>query len=204
MHETPAHLIARYKKAKENVRSLGLGYAKTKLDSQLHDRLLDHLRSNLHKFRSEPANEYLMTENKRSYPSLLYQDEEFNQRLMADLQQVHEKWCGRLIKKSACYGIRVYQPGSYLYNHIDHARTHVVSSTICVDHRLRSPWPLYVEDDAGRPHEVSIEPGEMVFLEGARLTHGRPYALDGEYYANIFVHYAPMDWNLNGPSGALA
>ena len=31
MHETPAHLIARYKKAKENVRSLGLGYAKTKL-----------------------------------------------------------------------------------------------------------------------------------------------------------------------------
>ena len=42
-----------------------------------------------------------MTENKRSYPSLLYQDEEFNQRLMADLQQVHEKWCGRRIKKSA-------------------------------------------------------------------------------------------------------
>ena len=60
-----------------------------------------------------------------------------------------------------------------------------MSSTICVDHRLRSPWPLYVEDDAGRPHEVSIEPGEMVFSEGARLTHGRPYALDGEYYANI-------------------
>jgi len=202
MHETPAHLIELHKKAKEHVRSLGLGYAKIKLESQLHDRLLDHFRSNLHKFRSEHANEYLMTDNKRSYPSLLYQDEEFNQRLMGDLQQAHEKWCGRPIMKSACYGIRVYQPGSYLYNHVDHVRTHVVSSTICVDHRLRSPWPLYIEDEMGYPHEVSIEPGEMVFFEGARLTHGRPYALDGDYYANIFVHYTPLDWNLNGPSSA--
>lgn len=202
MHETPAHLIAIHKKAKENVRSLGLGYAKTKLNSQLHECLLDHLRSNLHKFRSEPANEYLMTENKRSYPSLLYQDEEFNQKLMADLQKTHEEWCGRPIKKSACYGIRVYQPGSFLYNHIDHVRTHVVSSTICVDHRLRSPWPLFIEDDTGCPHEVLIEPGEMVFFEGARLIHGRPYALDGEYCANIFVHYTPLDWNLKEPSGA--
>ena len=72
-----------------------------------------------------------------------------------------------------------------------------MSSTICVDHRLISPWPLYIEDNEGRPHEVSIEPGEMVFFEGTRLTHGRPYPLDGEYYANIFVHYTPLDWDLN-------
>jgi prolyl 4-hydroxylase len=37
----------------------------------------------------------------------------------------------------------------------------------------------------------------MVFFEGARLKHGRPYALDGQYYANIFVHYTPLDWDLD-------
>jgi prolyl 4-hydroxylase len=201
MYETPAHLFERHKNAKKNVHSLGLGYAKTKLEPQLYERLLDHMRQNLHKFRSEPATEFIQTENDRSYPSLLYQDEEFNQRLLTDLQPAHEKWCGIPIKKAACYGIRVYQPGSYLFNHIDHTHSHVVSSTICVDHRLRNPWPLYIEDDEGNPEEVSIEPGEMVFFEGARLIHGRPNALDGEYYANIFVHYTPLDWSVSIPSG---
>ena len=200
MYETPAHLLEQHKKAKEVVPSLGVGYSKAKLDSQLHEQLLNHMRLNLHKFRSEAAGEFIQTENRRSYPSLLYQDEEFNQRLMSSLQPVHEKWCGRPVKKAACYGIRVYQPGSYLFNHIDHTHTHVVSSTICVDHRLRNPWPLWIEDDEGRPQEVSIEPGEMVFFEGARLLHGRPHVLDGEYYANIFVHYTPLDWSIGAPS----
>ena len=200
MYETPPHLLEGHTNAKDVVPSLGLGYAKAKLDSGLYERLLDHMRQNLHSFRSEPSNEYIQTENERAYPSLLYQDEEFNQRLLSDLQPAHEKWCGIPIKKAACYGIQVYQPGSYLYNHIDHTRTHVVSSTICVDHRLRSPWPLYIEDDDGNPEEISIEPGEMVFFEGARLIHGRPHALDGEYYANIFVHYTPLDWNVGKPS----
>ena len=202
MYKTPAHLIAKHAKAKENVPYLGLGFAKTRLDSKIYERLVDHLRSNLHWFRSEPASEYIHTENKRSYPSLLYQDENFNQRLMSDLHPAHEEWSGRQIRKAACYGIRVYQPGSYLYNHIDRTGTHVVSSTICVDHRLHKPWPLYIEDDDGQPHEISVEPGEMVFFEGARLTHGRPYALDGEYYANIFVHYTPLDWTYGKPPGS--
>jgi prolyl 4-hydroxylase len=106
------------------------------------------------------------------------------------------------LKKAACYGIRVYQPRSYLFSHIDSIRSHVVSSTICVDQRLNSDWPLYIEDLDGNPHEVVMQPGEMVFYESARLRHGRPYALDGEYCANIFVHYTPVDWELlESPSG---
>ena len=200
MYETPPHLLERQKQSQKNVRSLGIGFTKAKLDAELHERLCAHLRSNVRNFVSEPPDEHLLTENKRSYPSLLYQDEDFNQRLMSDLHAVHEQWCGIPITKAACYGIRVYQPGSYLYKHIDHTHSHVVSSTICVDHRLNGPWPLYIEDDGGRPHEVAIEPGEMVFFEGARLMHGRPYPLDGEFYANIFVHYTPLDWNLGAAS----
>ena len=152
---------------------LGLGFHKTTIDRSLHEVLLRHLRSNIHKFKSEPADAFLQTESATAYPSLLYHDEEFNQQLLRDLQGMHERWSGLSLKQAACYGIRVYQPGSYLYNHTDRP-THVVSSTICVDHRLTNRWPLYIEDLDGRAHEVPVEPGEIVFFEGARLQHGRP------------------------------
>ena len=190
MHQTPSRLVESQLPVRNKVPLLGLGFLKTKIDPALHERLLHHFHSNIHKFKSEPPNDYLLTESKSAFPSLLYQDEDFNRQLLRDLQKLHEQWSGLKLKRAACYGIRVYQPGSYLYSHTDRA-THVVSSTICVDHRLRNRWPLYIEDLEGQPHEIEVEPGEMVFFEGARLEHGRPYALDGEYYANIFVHYTP-------------
>lgn len=193
MYQTPNRL--RYnQKAEGEVPSLGLGFRKISLPGKLHELLLTHLEKHRHDFRSEPANDYVRTENSKAHPSLLYQDEEFNQKLLSILQPDHEEWAGRPLKKAACYGIRAYQPGSYLLNHRDRVNTHVVSATICVDHALSAPWPLYIEDFDGNPHEVAVEPGEMVFFEGARLVHGRPYPLIGEYYANIFVHYTPLDW----------
>ena len=200
MHETPERLLKLQAADLERVPALGLGFTKTTLDPKLHERLLQHFRASVHKFSSEAANGFLETENPRANPSLFYQDDPFNLRLMADLKDAHEEWSGQKLEEAACYGIRVYQRGGYLYNHIDQVRTHAVSSTICVDHRLDSPWPLYIEDLEGTPHEVLIEPGEMVFYEGARLTHGRPYALDGDYYANIYVHYTPIGWKLDGSS----
>ena len=199
MYETPEHLAERYNRDVATVPKLGLGFTKTTLDAKLYERLLDHFRNNVRNFVSEPGSDYLLTENERSYPSLLCFNEAFNRRLMSELKEAHEEWSGMSLKEAACYGIRAYQPKSYLYNHIDTIQTHVVSSTICVDHKLNSPWPLYIEDLDGQPHEVEIEPGEMVFYEGARLMHGRPYPLDGEYYANIFVHYTPLDWQLGSP-----
>ena len=196
MYETPEHLRERERNDLARVPKLDLGFKKTTLDAALHDRLLHHLRSNVRNFVPEEAGDYLKTENARSFPAMLFQDEDFNQQLISDLKQAHEDWGGMPLKKAACYGIRVYQPRSYLFNHIDSIGTHVVSSTICVDERLNSDWPLYVEDLDGNPHEVVMKPGEMVFYESARLRHGRPYALDGDYCANIFVHYTPLDWEL--------
>ncbi|MCR9138469.1 MAG: hypothetical protein NXI27_20880 [Alphaproteobacteria bacterium] len=197
MYETPSRLIEAQRDELERVPNLGLGFAKSKLDAVLFERLRTHFLSNIHKFHYEASDGFIETENERAYPSLVYQDETFNQQLLTDLQPAHEEWSGRTLRKAACYGIRVYQPGSYLYNHVDRSRTHAVSATICVDHRLNSAWPLYIEDHDGVAHEISIEPGEMVFFEGAKLKHGRPYALDGEYYANIFIHYTPLDWDLD-------
>lgn len=124
-------------------------------------------------------------------------DAEFNQQLLRELKPLHEEWSGMELQESRCYGIRVYQPGSYLYNHVDRSETHIISSTICVAYQLSEPWPLYIEDGDGNPHEISMEPGEMVLYEGARLMHGRPYPLQGRFYAGLFVHYAPMNWTMN-------
>jgi hypothetical protein len=192
LHKTPEGLIQGQIKDRAKIPLLGLGFHKTTIDRALHEALLHHFRSNIHKFKSEPANAFLQTESANGFPSLLYQDEEFNQKLLRDLQGMHESWSGLPLKKAACYGIRVYQPGSYLYSHTDRT-THIVSSTICVDHRLTNCWPLHIEDLEGHTHEVPVDPGEIVFFEGARLQHGRPYALEGEYYANIFVHYTPLN-----------
>jgi prolyl 4-hydroxylase len=200
MYETPAHL----RNTQPPVPALGVGLKKITLDMRLHERLLYHLHSNVHKFTSEPADGFLQTESDRANPSLIYVDGDFNRRLMDDLQEAHEEWSGHSLRPAACYGIRVYQPRSYLYNHRDRSTTHIVSSTICIDHRLTGRWPLYIEDLNGEPHEVSIEPGEMVFFEGARLVHGRPYPLEGEYYANIFVHYTPIGWENGPPPGEIA
>jgi hypothetical protein len=181
-------------------RSHGPGFSKATIDRRLFAAVLEHFRSNVCKFVPEAANSYLLTNADRFYPSLLYQDDPFNHWLLDELHQEHERWSGGPLKQAACYGIRVYQSESYLRTHVDRS-THVVSSTLCVDCRLRSRWPFYIEDAEGHPHEISIEPGEMLFFAGTLLPHGRPYPLDGEYYASIFLHYTPVDAPAPGNDG---
>ena len=87
MYETPENLVVDQIKDLKNVRSLGLGFAKTTLDPQIYARLMHHFRSNIHQFKSEPSDGFIKTENLRAFPSLIYQDEAFNQRLMGDLHR---------------------------------------------------------------------------------------------------------------------
>ena len=37
-----------------------------------------------------------------------------------------------------------------------------------------------------------MSPGDIVLYESHSILHGRPFALKGRYYANIFVHFAPL------------
>lgn len=177
------------------VPALGLGFKKVSLDSAIHERLLAHFRANQRNFVAEKGSS-VKTEHAARHPSLLYFDDTFNLDLRRRLKPLHEAWSGLPLTEAACYGIRVYQAGAYLHKHADPIATHVISGTICIDHCLSKPWPLYIEDDQGTPHEISIDPGEMVMYESARLPHGRPHPLDGKFYAGIFVHYTPVDWKL--------
>lgn len=38
-----------------------------------------------------------------------------------------------------------------------------------------------------------LQPGEIILYESASVIHGRPTAFQGESYANIFVHYSPVE-----------
>ncbi len=192
MFDTPANLEGQTREMQAGAPYLGLGFEKAALPPEIHDRLLQHLRANRDRFRAEVPIEYLRNDDLGTIPALFFEDKAFNAALSRDLQPLHEEWSGKRLIESACYGIRVYQRGSYLFNHVDRTETHIVSSTICVDHRLSAPWPIFIEDIDGNPHQVDLAPGEMLFYEGARLRHGRAYPLRGDYYASIFAHYRPV------------
>jgi prolyl 4-hydroxylase len=191
MFETPAHLEAMTKQQQAAAGYCGLGFKKASLPAEIRHRLVEHLSSNRDRFRAETPIEYLANDDPATIPALYFEDKELNAALITDLQALHEEWSGMKLLQSACYGIRIYQRGSYLYNHLDHTQSHIISSTICVDHRLSDRWPLYIEGVDGTPHQIDLDTGEMIFYEGSRLRHGRPYPMPGDYYASIFVHYRP-------------
>ena len=42
-----------------------------------------------------------------------------------------------------------------------------------------------------------MQPGEIILYESASVIHGRPEEFKGDLFANIFVHYAPVDgWTI--------
>ena len=99
--------------------------------------------------------------------------------------------CDLRVAGTSCYGVRTYQRDSYLHLHVDTVNTHVISGIINVNQSVGSAWPLEILDHDGKLHSVTMEPGDLVFYESARLLHGRPHPLDGDSYANVFVHYMP-------------
>jgi len=107
------------------------------------------------------------------------------------LTPMAEKWAGLPLELTSVYGVRRYKRGAVLYTHLDKLSTHVISVIINIAQKVNEPWPLYIMDHAGKPHQVSLEPGEMLWYESAKLVHGRPLPFNGTYYDNIFVHFKP-------------
>jgi prolyl 4-hydroxylase len=190
--ERPESVRERCARMQAEAKYYGRGFRKERLDARVYERIVEHFQTNVARFRTESVGEEIGSLARRTIPSLVFEDAAFNAQLAQDLKPSVEAWAGTPLQASACYGIRCYQRGAYLHTHVDRT-TLVFSVTLCVDHALDSPWPLHIEDVDGNPSQVDIEPGEFVFYEGMRLAHGRPYPLDGEFYAGIFVHYHPAE-----------
>ena len=100
------------------------------------------------------------------------------------------RWTEQQLTQCSLYGVRVYTTGAILATHVD--RLPLVSSAIInVAQDLDEPWPLEVYGHDGKAYNVTMEPGDMVLYESGSLMHGRPFALKGNYFANIFIHFEP-------------
>ena len=84
------------------------------------------------------------------------------------------------------YGIRQYTEGAMLSPHVDR-NPMVTSCIINVAQDVEEDWPLEVYGRDGFAYNVTMQPGDMVLYESHSLIHGRPFALKGKYFANIFV-----------------
>lgn len=107
-----------------------------------------------------------------------------------------EAWIGGIeLEPTFFYGMRIYNEGAVLYSHVDREDTHAVSFILNIDQgNLASPWLLRIADIHGAFHNVEVGPGELVYYESARCTHGRPEPLNGSgaYFVNLFMHYRPV------------
>lgn len=127
-----------------------------------------------------------------------FEDPEFvggirvKEQIWEGMRPVIEEWTGHKLQPTSLYGIRIYTEGSVLATHVD--RLPLVSSCIInVDQDVDEPWPIEVYDHNGKAYNVTMEPGDIVLYESSTVLHGRPFPLKGKYFANIFVHFEPID-----------
>lgn len=104
---------------------------------------------------------------------------------------VLQEWTGQTLAPSSVYGIRIYKNSSILSPHVDRIPL-ICSAIINVDQDVDEDWPLEVYDRDGVAHNVTMKPGEMVLYESHSTIHGRPFSMNGRFYANIFVHFEPL------------
>jgi len=97
------------------------------------------------------------------------------------------------LEMTSLYGIREYAHGARLVQHVDRVKTHACSVIVQVGQvGMLEPWPLEIYDHAGRMHEVSMAPGDILYYESARNIHSRVRPMMGSQFANIFAHYRPL------------
>jgi prolyl 4-hydroxylase len=117
--------------------------------------------------------------------------------LLNEMQERLTKWIGYKSKLHhvSTYGIREYTRGSTLGNHYDKKNTHVISAIIHLEDKSDKPWELYIEDHHYRPHQVTMEYGDVIFYESTTCLHGRPTPFEGDSHRNMYIHFTPERWD---------
>lgn len=117
-------------------------------------------------------------------------------RVLEEMQVYAEAWAGIPLVAFQAYGFRLYQNGSQLMMHTDRMKSHIISFILHIGSSEDSdPWPIYIEDFFGNTHEVILTPGDVLFYESSKCTHGRPKPFNGSWYTSVFVHYHPIGWD---------
>jgi len=170
------------------------GFMKGRVPANLFTKLRRFYDDNYDNSVDERVKGFISSDDENRAPSeLVVLSEELKTETHETLKPLVEAWIGHYLEPTYIYGIRRYLNTSTLLPHRDRGKTHVASCILNIAQDVDEPWPLLIEDHAYRRHLVYLEPGEMVFYEGARLLHGRPQPLKGREFANMFVHYKLVD-----------
>jgi prolyl 4-hydroxylase len=114
-------------------------------------------------------------------------------KLVQEVKAVLEQWTRQSLVFTSLYGIRIYHTGAILAPHVD--RLPLVSSAIinvAQDDDDAEPWILEVIGHTGKAVNLTLDPGDMLLYESHSVIHGRPFPLQGNYYANVFFHFEPF------------
>eukprot|EP00937_MAST-01D_sp_MAST-1D-sp2_P005428 g5428.t1 len=180
------------------------GFVKRTMPDGLFERIDAWLSVNKDQSRHrEGAVQGYINNRGKSPTYMIYLPSDILASIQAAMMPIFHDWIGgaRKLQHTSTYGVRQYTNGSVLHVHVDVVQTHAVSAILNVGQEgMQEPWALAIADHAGKVHEVTMEPGEMILYESAKLIHGRPVAMNGKGYYNVFVHSAPrkgydyQDW----------
>ena len=174
-----------------------VGFEKVKLQLDCIDAIRDWMKANETQFIPEIGATSDIEKNIKSNilditsaPAQLCTD------LLNQIKYLLTKWINykSTLQHVATYGIREYTRGSSLGNHYDKKNTHVISAIIHLEDTSDKPWPLYIEDHNFKPHQVTMEYGDVVFYESTTCFHGRPTPFEGVSHRNMYIHFRPEKW----------
>lgn len=151
-----------------------LGFKKRKVPPEVWQALSNFYQKNKHNAVEEKWSRGYTYVNHWESPSymvsvedtrLIGAGQELKQLIWDGVKPIIEEWVGRDIYPTSMYGVRIYTNNSVLAPHVD--RLPLVSSCIInVDQEdMAEPWPIEVYDHAGKAHNVTMEPGDMVLYE---------------------------------------
>lgn len=169
------------------------GFKIAHLQQQLLDKIQMFYRANIKTEKEESVpGDFIFNAVKKDKKSssLVDLSPELRQEIHDTLKPLMEDWSNKSLNPTYVYGIRTYHRGAVLKTHRDRLETHIISAIINVDQKVDKDWPLVIDDNYYRRHHVMLKPGDMIFYEGARLTHGRPFEFIGDSFANIFCHFS--------------
>jgi hypothetical protein len=168
------------------------GFGMTKcIDDELMDELRKTIREGYETAHLEGQENGSIT---GPLPPLKVDNDRLTTRVYKELQRYAEAWAGIPLIPYGAYGFRIYRNGAQLKMHTDIRATHIISFILHIDHSNDgTPWPLVIEDYHGNTHEVTLESGDLLFYESAKVLHGRPRPFNGTWYSSVFVHYYPAE-----------
>lgn len=165
------------------------GYVVKKLPKDILDRL-NTLYEKSKKFKREERKDEALGISGKTELNLVSRYGHDRDQMMETLLPLHEKEFGVKLIPEVMFGVRTYLKDSMLDMHYDKYITHHVGSIICVDKDLNGEddWPLHLIDHNGKEHLLYLNVGDIVFYEAAKLLHGRPTHLKGNFFSILMYH----------------